>query len=236
MFTKPKVAMLVAEFLGTALLTITVLAVSMSQMGYDYFVALGVGLALLIGVLMFGNVSGAVFNPAITIGLWSVRKLQSVQAFLYILVQLLGGITAYLLFLYLSGIGDELSKRTVNYSTSIMVAEVVGTAIFAMGVAAAVYQKMTGGLKASVIGGSLAVGVLIASAAATAGYLNPAVALGAQAWEWGNFVLGPILGAVIGFNLYSLLFAVSEKPAAVKAAATTANPARKTAKKPARKK
>lgn len=211
MFTKNKVAMLVAEFLGTAMLTLTVLAISTTNIGYDFFVALGVGLALLMGVLMFGNVSGAIFNPAITIGLWSVRKLQTLQAFLFILVQLLGGITAYTLFLYMSGIGDKLSDRTITYSTEIMVAEVVGTAIFAMGVAAAVYQKMTGAVKASVIGGALAVGVIIASASAAAGYLNPAVALGAQAWEWGNFVLGPILGAVIGFNLYNILFAVSDK-------------------------
>lgn len=219
MFTKAKVAMLVAEFLGTAVLTLTVLAVSTSGIGYDFFVALGVGLALLMGVLMFGNVSGAIFNPAITIGLWSVRKLQTVQAFLYILVQLLGGITAYTLFLYMSGIGDELSSREFTFSTEIMIAEVVGTAVFAMGVAAAVYQKMTGAVKASVIGGSLALGVMIASASAAAGYLNPAVALGAQAWEWGNFVLGPILGAVIGFNFYNVLFTVSDKPVAEKAAA-----------------
>lgn len=227
MFTKPKVAMLVAEFLGTAMLTMTVLAISTSGIGHDFFVALGAGLALLLGVLVFGNVSGANFNPAVTIGLWSIRKIQTVQAFLYVLVQLLGGITAYTLFVYLSGLGSELGSRQIEYSTDIMVAEVVGTAVFAMGIAAAIYQKIDGAAKASLIGGSLALGVIIASSSVGAGYLNPAVALGGQAWEWGNFVLGPVLGAVIGFNLYSLLFVISDK---TPAKATAVAPVKATTK------
>jgi hypothetical protein len=50
---------------------------------------------------------------------------------------------------------------------------------------------------------------MVASVAA-AGTLNPAVALGARSWEWGTTLLGPILGAVIGFNLYALLFAPTD--------------------------
>src|SRR5262249_22219212 len=29
-------------------------------------------------------------------------------------------------------------------------------------------------------------------------------------WGWGTYVLGPVLGAVIGFNLYNLLFVETE--------------------------
>ena len=75
-----------------------------------------------------------------------------------------------------------------------------------LGWAAAAYQRYEAGKAATVVGISLVLGVMAASIA-NGGLLNPALALGAHAWQWGTFVLGPILGAIIGFNLYGLLFA-----------------------------
>jgi glycerol uptake facilitator-like aquaporin len=51
---------------------------------------------------------------------------------------------------------------------------------------------------------------ILVAAAGSGGVVNPAVALGARSWVWGTFVLGPVLGGIIGFNLYSLLFAKSD--------------------------
>ena len=76
----------------------------------------------------------------------------------------------------------------------------------AFGFAAALYQKVSGPGKALMIGVAYALGIIIASVASFA-FINPAVALAGQTWEWGTYVLGPVLGAVIGMNLYSLLFA-----------------------------
>jgi hypothetical protein len=68
-------------------------------------------------------------------------------------------------------------------------------------------------------------------------YLNPAVALGARSWVWGSYVVGPLLGAVVGTNLYALLFAgtaplaeeatVSGSAAQPSVAAKAAKPARR---------
>ena len=69
MFERKKIAMILAEFLGTAILTAVILAVSKSNLGYTYFVALAAGLVLAVGTLVFGSVSGAHFNPVVTIGL-----------------------------------------------------------------------------------------------------------------------------------------------------------------------
>jgi aquaporin Z len=207
MFRKNKLAMLVGEFLGTAALTLIVLAISHSQLSLGYFIATSAGLMVALMTLSLAGISGAVFNPAMTIGLWTVRKLRTLQALSYLIVQLAGGAVAWELFIYLTKLSGI--HNTGAYSARVLVAEVVGTFIFSFGWAAAIYQRFNLFAKAAAIGGSLTVGALVASLG-SAGFLNPAVALGLHQWGWGTYVLGPVLGAVIGFNLYNLLFVETE--------------------------
>ena len=203
MFGRKKIAMIVAEFLGTAILTLVVLAVSKSTIGIPYFVALAAGLTIATVTLMLGSVSGTHLNPAITIGLWSARRVKTIPAVVYIAAQLLGGGAAYLLYTYFIG---QHWKNAGQFDAQVLVAETVGAFIFSMGWAAAVYQKFGEMKSAAAVGAALALGIIVASAASGA-LLNPAVALGVRSWVWGTYVLGPILGAVIGFNLYAILFA-----------------------------
>ncbi|HEX8762645.1 MAG TPA: aquaporin [Candidatus Saccharimonadales bacterium] len=203
MLTRKKVAMILAEFLGTALLTLAVLAVSKSTIGIPYFVAIAAGLVVATVTLTMGAVSGAHLNPLVTIGLLSVRRIKIVPAVVYVAAQLLGGIAAYYLFTYFVG---QTWNNSGDFSGRVLVAEAVGAFIFSLGWAAVVFQKMEAGRAAAVIGMSLMLGVLV-SAAGAGGIVNPAVALGARSWVWGTFVLAPVLGGIIGFNLYSLLFA-----------------------------
>lgn len=204
MLTRKRIAMIMAEFLGTALLTLAVLAVSRSNIGFPYFVGAAAGLVLVMATFVLGNVSGAHLNPIVTIGLWSVRKVKSAPALVYIASQLLGGIAAYYLFTYF--IGQPLEGANSTFQARVLVAETVGALIFSLGWAAAVYQRLDVGRAAATVGISLMLGILVASIG-SGGIINPAVALGVQSWVWGTYVLGPVLGAIIGFNLYSLLFA-----------------------------
>jgi aquaporin Z len=209
---RKKIAMVLAEFLGTAILTAVILTVSRSGMGYPYFIALAAGLTIAAGTLVFGVVSGAHFNPIITIGLWTARKVKTLSALVYVAAQLLGGFSAYLLYTYLV---DAQWGDTAQYDARILVAEAVGAFIFSMGWAAAVYNKFDSGKAAFTVGASLIIGILAVAVSvgpmidvrSAGAILNPAVALGLRAWEWGTYVLGPVLGAIIGFNLYALLFA-----------------------------
>ncbi|HLZ15036.1 MAG TPA: aquaporin [Candidatus Saccharimonadales bacterium] len=203
MFSRNKIAMVMAEFLGTGLLTAVVLTVGRSSVGLPYFVALAAGLVLIGGMLMFGPVSGAHFNPAITLGLWSARKVKTLPALVYIAAQLLGGMAAYLLYSYMA---NTTWHNTGHFESRVMVAEAVGTLVFSLGWAAAVYQKWETGRAAATVGVAFVLGILVASSASAA-LLNPAVALGMRVWVWGTYVLGPVLGAIIGINLYGLLFA-----------------------------
>jgi glycerol uptake facilitator-like aquaporin len=207
MFRKNKLAMLVSEFLGTASLTLMVLAISHSQLSLSFFVAMAAGLVVLVMTMALAGISGAVFNPAMTIGLWTVRKLRTMQAITYIIVQILGGAVAWWLFVYFTKLTGV--HNSGHYGARILVAEVVGTFVFAFAWAAAIYQRFSLPAKAATIGVGLMTGALIASLG-SAGVLNPAVALGLRQWGWGTYVLGPVLGAVIGFNLYNLLFVETE--------------------------
>lgn len=211
MFGRRKVAALAAEFLGASLLTLAVLSVQRSTIGVAYFVAIGAGLAIALITFAFGNVSGAHANPAITIAMWVARKINAVTAGLYVLAQLLGAWAAYGLYTYF--VASSLDPIGGTYSGRILVAEAVGTFILALAVGAITFRKgFSAATKSAVVGVALTVSVIVA-AGASIGIVNPAVAFGIRAWEifgsmgWLTYALGPVLGAVIGVNLYGLLFA-----------------------------
>jgi glycerol uptake facilitator-like aquaporin len=217
--TRKKIAMIVAEFLGTALLTLVFLAVSKSTIGIPYFISIAAGLALAGGTLLFSSASGAHLNPVITLGLWSVRRVKTIPAIVYVAAQFLGAIAAYFLFTYFVG---QTWHNVGTFEGRVLVAEAVGAFILSIGWAATVYHHLETSKAAAVLGVSFMLAVLVSSAGA-GGIVNPAIAFGVRSWVWGTYVLGPVLGAVIGFNLYSLLFAptaelVAEEEAVIKAA------------------
>lgn len=220
MFRKNKLAMVVSEFLGTAALTLTVLSLTHSQLSMPYFVATAAGLTLTLMVVALAGISGAVFNPALTIGLWTVRKLRTLQALSYIAAQFVGAVAAWYLFVYFTKLEDV--KNNDAFSSRVLVAEVLGTFVFAFSVAAAVYQRLSLGLKSLMVGGGLVAGALVASLGSV-GVLNPAVAWSLHQWSWGTYVLGPVLGAVLGFNLYNLLFVQTEVAEVAEAQAEAAD-------------
>jgi aquaporin Z len=231
MFGRRNIATLVAEFLGTGALTLLILSVQRSTIGVPFFVAAAAGLIVTLMSFAVGGVSGGYFNPALTLGLWTARKVSTIKAVLYVAVQLLGAWGAYYLYIYF--VKNALTPVGGHFTGRILVAEAVGTGIFAFGFASAVYQGFSRAVTASVAGLALMLGIIAASPAAI-GLLNPAVALGVRAWVWGTYILGPVIGAVIGVNLYGLLFADNDTTAIgafVKSAATMDQPAKKSAKK-----
>ena len=200
---RKKVGMLFAEAMGAAVLTWVALAVSMS-LGLPYFTGIAVGTALGLLVLTIGNASGAHVNPAVTLGFWSVRKIPTLQAIAYIISQLLGAWGAGRLFATLTSKPME-SIAEKDFSWKVLLAEAIGTFVFTFGIAAAVYQGYKGLRLAVTVGTSLFLGILIAAVASN-GVLNPAVALGIESVSRG-YIVGPLIGALVGMNVYALLFA-----------------------------
>ncbi len=200
---RKKISLLVAELLGTGLLTLAVLAEANSNVlvNRTWFVAATAGLMVGTLVLTIGSVSGAHVNPAITVAMWTLRKIETTTAVVYVAAQMLGAAVALRLFQYLQN--DQLQNIAGGFDWRVFTAEVLGAFILAFGVAAVVSQKLSGVKAAFAVGASLMLGVLIAGTASN-GILNPAVALGLNSWNWA-YGAAPVLGAVLGMNVYDLL-------------------------------
>lgn len=207
MFSKRKVAALTAEFLGSAIVAFVVLTVSRSQIGVPYFVAIAAGATvLLLGLTLTRDVQ---FNPAYTLALWTARRIKTLKAIAFIAVQLLGGGAAYLLYKYVFAQDNVVQPLPSEYRSELLIAEALGAFIFAFAAAGALYRQRNQLVRNVTTGMAYTIGAIAASVA-SAGFINPAVALASNAWAWSTYVLGPVLGAVIGVNLYSLLFADRE--------------------------
>lgn len=193
---------LLGEFLGTATLVLVALALS-EITSVSYFVATSVAATLGVVYMMFSGLSGAHINPAITFGMWTARRVGTVRAVTYIIAQLLGGFVSWQLYQYFTD--HTLQSRSVNWDWRVLIAEAVGTLVLSMGFAAAISRGFTLLESGLTYATSLFVGIMIAATAA-AGFLNPAVALGLRSFDW-VYILGPLVGALVGINLYGYLFA-----------------------------
>lgn len=219
MFGRNKIAAYVAEFLGTGFLTLVVLSVQRSTIGVPFFVAMAAGLAAAVLIVAFGrfNENGGHFNPAVTFALWTARKVRLLDGVLFIALQLLGAWAAYYLYTYY--VNSPLQPVGGDFSGRILVAEAVGGVVLGLAWASVSYVRHSNVAKAGVVGAAYMLAIVAASSAAI-GLINPALALGVRAWVWGTYVLGPVLGAIVGVNLYGLLFAPVEAVVRTSADAT----------------
>lgn len=247
MFGRNKIATLVAEFLGTGVLTLVILSVQRSTIGIPYFVALAAGLAAATLIVALGRVTSGHFNPAVTLALWTARQVRSIDALVLIAMQLLGAWLAY--YLYTFFVNSPLQPIGGHFTSRVLAAEAVGGLVLGLGWAAAVYHQYLNTYKAAAVGAAYVLAIIVASSASI-GLINPAVALGVRSWVWGTYVAGPLLGAIVGVNLYAWLFApnsalavagtsVAKVPARKPVVVEKVKPARVTKKaavKPAKKK
>ncbi|HWT40674.1 MAG TPA: aquaporin [Dongiaceae bacterium] len=215
---------LAAEFIGTFLLASVVIA-GQGQPIFVLFALVGV-------VLLIGGISGGYVNPALTVGAWVTRRMGWLRALGYIFVQFLGAAVAYFVFSAFVGGATQPSAsaaaygqtaasvfKAVNITTLsgkewyIFFSELLGTAVLAFAVANA--TRLKDRLTASWTAGTgIFIGLMVA--ATVGGYvsasaiINPAIALSLQAfqpsgWPYIVYVLGPVIGGVVGFLIYDLL-------------------------------
>lgn len=223
---------LVAEFVGTfALIFMGAGSIIVFGGGQADIVAIALahGLAIALMVSALGHVSGAVFNPALTIGLWATRRLDSLTTIAYIAAQLAGAAAAaFALKMFPEALGDAASWGTpllsseTDFTQGVLIEAILTfflmTAVF--GTALDPRGPNLGGFGIGLVltMDILAAGPLTGAAMNPARTFGPAVVNGI----WDDHLvywIGPIIGAVVAALLYHYVFMDREAEAAAEAAA-----------------
>jgi len=96
---------LIAEALGTFVLvglgSLSIVGAGLQGLPPLLIVPFGFGLALMAGVAMFGHISGAHFNPAVTLAAWIDQRVDWMSAIGYVAAQIIGALAASLMILLL---------------------------------------------------------------------------------------------------------------------------------------
>lgn len=193
---------LIAEGFGTFVLALAVLSSIQTEVS---FVSTPIIASLVVGLFVYsiGSTSGCHINPGVTAGLWSIGKIKTNEAVMYIVAQMLGALAAFGLVSMLIG---GVSIAMLPESMPVFAAELIGMIVFTFGIAAVVYGRVQETASGLLIGGSLLLGILLAVHFGSAGILNPAVALSLGSLNI-SYTLGAVLGGVIGMNLYKRFIA-----------------------------
>jgi aquaporin Z len=204
-----------AELVGTFILVVvgsmTIVAAGAMNAPVLAVVPLGFGLGLLAAIQVAGYVSGGHFNPAVTVAALLDGRIDVMNAVGYIVAQVVGAIAASGALLL---VADQAAVRATasgfpeGRMVQAIVVETVLTAIFLLVILTV--TKRAPGQAAFAIPATLAA-VHFAGIPFSGASVNPARTL-APALVGGNldgnivvWIVGPILGAVIGWAIYRAL-------------------------------
>ncbi len=228
---------LAAEFIGTFWLVLggcgsAVISAAFPELGIGIVgVAFAFGLTVLTMAYAFGGISGAHFNPAVTLGLVVAGKFEASRMPWYWAAQVAGSIVAaVVLYVIVSdkvgftGVGSFASNGFGAASpggfgfTACLVTEVVMTAAFLIIILGATSEKVPAGFAPIAIGLGLTL-VHLFSVPVTNASVNPARSTGvalfadapalAQLWF---FWLTPLAGAALGAIIWRAIAAPAPIP------------------------
>ncbi len=199
------------EFIGTFFLILTIVCVVNGAAPDNYLAPVAIGSALMVMIFAGGHISGAHFNPAVTVAVLMRGKVSSGEAPMYMISQILGGITAAIIGAFLLGKGNFMGGGAMPAdTTAAFVAELLGT--FAL--CWVVLQTATTKSNAGNSFYGLAIGFTVTAMAyalggfGTGGCFNPAVAIGAAfngLAGWGTAGLA-IVANLVGGALAAMAF------------------------------
>lgn len=211
-----------AEVLGTFILvglgSMGILAVGGANGAAEIVaIAFAFGLALLMGIWVLGHVSGAHFNPAVTLAFLLNKEISFGDAIGYWVGQFAGASVASAVVWAATSRQAVASTATTysDYSTALIV-EILLTTVFVWTILTVV--KRGGNAAPAAIAFAL-VGVHLAGISASGASVNPArsfgpaVVGGADVGQLGLYIYAPLIGAVIAWGLYSM-FPVEESASA----------------------
>ncbi len=168
------------EMIGAFFLVLTIGQCVIGTMPTDGVIApLAIGSALMVMIYAGGHISGAHYNPAVTLAVWIRGRLATKDVLPYMIAQVLGAVVAAFLVIYLKGHGAEAGKGPDPDPAKSFLVEMLFTFALAYVVLNVATSKATAGnsyyglaIGFTVLTGAFAVGAI------SGGAFNPAVAVG----------------------------------------------------------
>ena len=120
------------------------------------FVAFAPFVGVAIGVYLFGRISMAHFNPAVTVGYLITRHLRRELFFYYLSAEIIGALLGSLFVKYIIGTEANLGANAPNYNFSLPIifgVEVLASGLLMAVILAVVYTKGLRGFSGIAIGG-----------------------------------------------------------------------------------
>lgn len=211
---------LLVEFTGTFFLVLVIGMVSYHQVLFgnpQMLAPVAIGSILMVMVYMGGNVSGAHYNPAVTLAVLLRKKISSGDAVKYMLVQLLGAFCAALAFyiIFKIAMGPPAPVPGFQYNIKPLIIEMLFTfALATVVLHVATTQKAAGNSYYGLAIGFTVLAGAIAAGPYTGGAFNPAVTLGPMIMDGitggaslGNawfYLAGQFAGAAIAAWIFKL--------------------------------
>lgn len=219
-----KPSALAAEFLGVfALCFVGMLAIANfgTVPGGLLAIALAHGVTFGVMVTAMGPISGAHFNPATSLALFFLKKIEAGPLLGYMLSQILGGMAAAIAVRactsdVVGSTGVPALSATTGAGQGIAL-EAFATFFMVLAVILTAVDRRAPKMGGLFVGLAIAVGIL-AIGPMTGGALNPARHLG-PAIVAGNlnnalvWLIGPMLGALSAAAVYAFLFEEKDEPA-----------------------
>lgn len=190
-------------FAGTGAIVVDARTHALGHVG----VAMTFGLVVMVLVYALGHVSGAHFNPAVTLAFTAVGDFPPAQALPYVVAQLLGAVAASgllrLLFGNVAGLGATVPAGSAWQSLAL---EAVLTFVLMYVIMGSVDRRAAPGATGLAIGGAVGLDALFGGPISGASMnparsFGPALVSGHLALHWVYWV-GPLAGALLAAAAY----------------------------------
>ncbi len=193
----------ITEFIGTFFLVLTIGLVN----GLNPLV---IGSVLMVMIYAGGHISGAHYNPAVTLAVYIRRRITLSDALIYIGTQLAGALVAGLVVSIFIQLPDKADQSLLVISKALL-AELIGTFALAYVVLNVATAKANEGNSYFGLAIGFTVFVMASSLGQfSGGAFNPAVAVGAivmNAFEFGRiwiYIVGCFGGAAIAAIIFNI--------------------------------
>jgi len=200
----------IAEFIGTFFLVLTIGCTGIGA-GAGVIAPLAIGTALMVMVFAGGHISGAHYNPAVTVGVFIRGKVNAGDIVPYMIAQLAGATVAALVVSKLLRAGVAVSPITLKLGPALLAEFLFTFALVYVVLNAATAEGTSGNsfyglaIGMTVMTGAFAVGDI------SGGAFNPAVALGICILgisNWGNiwiYLVANFAAAVVAAVIFQLI-------------------------------